>query len=276
MHAIHLIKRGPFFHFVLRIPHDLKLYFPRKTISRSLKTKDKKQAAVLANATEYEAQKLFMRLRTGMLDKDLESYLINTFLMKGVKRIEAQIIDADYEKDKCPDNPLDMIFDENAEMALESRRVVERFEKIGVKGRGTDYVLGKLTEQLRTALKNKDRASSPLDLDDLARKIKQHTGAKLDDNDKQRLALKLIEAETRLHKAEIDTLSGDWDLLRMLKESVGKAQETPFIIFSDLIEKYLESYKNARNGLTANQLKKIESVYALACCDSFFDSDAGS
>src|SRR6185369_1048831 len=115
MQAKHVIKRGNSFHFVLRVPADLALHFPTGTISRSLKTKDKKQAAVLANATEYEAQRLFMRLRTGMLDKSLETYLINTFLLKGVKRIEAQCYGENYEKDKFPDNPLEQIFDAHAE-----------------------------------------------------------------------------------------------------------------------------------------------------------------
>jgi len=76
MQTHHIVKRGNRYHYVCRIPADLLHHFPSPTIYKNLRTSEAKSARLLASAEEYRIQQLFLQLRSGMLNEDLEKHLI--------------------------------------------------------------------------------------------------------------------------------------------------------------------------------------------------------
>ena len=72
----HIVKRGSRYHYICRVPSDLLLLLPSPVISRSLRTSDKKYAALFAVSIDYYARQLFTNLKTGMLEKTLQKRLM--------------------------------------------------------------------------------------------------------------------------------------------------------------------------------------------------------
>lgn len=77
----HLYKRcNGFYYFRIRVPSDLILKFPAKTLIKSLKTKDHLTAKSLIRNWQHKTEKAFILLRSGFLSKEQELELISTLL----------------------------------------------------------------------------------------------------------------------------------------------------------------------------------------------------
>jgi len=71
LYSSHVFVRNGIYYYRTDIPSDIKHYFPVAEIKQSLKTKDSKNAKVVAVSLEYRLQQTFCMLRTGMLPDDL-------------------------------------------------------------------------------------------------------------------------------------------------------------------------------------------------------------
>lgn len=100
MRSRHIIKRGNHFHYVCRVPQDPSHFFPCSTIWKSLKNGRHKNALLVAAAEEYRAQQLFLQLKTGMLDPNLEKQLRTQYLKKEVECLEAKALGRKGEQGK--------------------------------------------------------------------------------------------------------------------------------------------------------------------------------
>lgn len=71
LYSSHIFTRNGIYYYRADIPTDLKQYFNTPEIKQSLKTKDSKNAKVMAISLEYRLQQTFCMLRTGMLPHDM-------------------------------------------------------------------------------------------------------------------------------------------------------------------------------------------------------------
>jgi hypothetical protein len=76
----HLTKVNNTFYYRIKVPVDLQQYFPCGIIKKSLKTDDIRSAKTLLIAIEYNTNKCFMLLRTGMLPDDMAKQLVESVL----------------------------------------------------------------------------------------------------------------------------------------------------------------------------------------------------
>jgi integrase len=239
MHSRHIIKRGNHYHFVCRVPQDLLHLFPNITLWKSLKAEDIKAARLLAGAEEYRTQQLFLKLRTGMLDKNLEKLLIALYLKRGVDSLEAQATGEPIGIDKA---------------------IGEGFEALGkLAGLSADEA------RERRAIFNEDIAKSHAALiaaqdtflteegvNGLAARVNKKYDVKLTSAEKKALSLKLLNANKLLHEAESATHRGEWSTLELLKEKVERDLAKPYHDFKTVLEgyqkHYLASKPNVRPG----------------------------
>lgn len=80
MQIQHLFFRKKMYYYVARVPQDLAGYFPVKTVWRSLKTGCLQAAKTLLKALEYQAERLYMQMRSGMLTDEQTKQLVAEFL----------------------------------------------------------------------------------------------------------------------------------------------------------------------------------------------------
>ena len=74
-----------------RVPADIQHLFPHPNIYKSLKTSNEKMAIQLATVLEYQTQKLFFQIRTGMLDPNINKSLIAHYLNDYITFIENDV-----------------------------------------------------------------------------------------------------------------------------------------------------------------------------------------
>jgi hypothetical protein len=91
MRNLHVIKRGTRYQFMCRVPADIQHLFPRPNIYKSLKTSNGKMAIQFAVELEYQTQRLFFQLRTGMLDPNIKKALITLYLNDYLTFIESDV-----------------------------------------------------------------------------------------------------------------------------------------------------------------------------------------
>ena len=87
----HIFVRNGVYYFRANIPTDLQHHFPTAEIKKSLKTKDSKSAKVLALSHEYQMQRAYVRLRTGMLSDNMVRQVVSEILPH---RVSSSVSDA--------------------------------------------------------------------------------------------------------------------------------------------------------------------------------------
>lgn len=76
LYSSHVFVRNGIYYYRADIPSDLKHYFHSTEIKQSLKTKDSKNAKVIAVSLEYKVQQTFCMIRSGMLPEDVIQGLV--------------------------------------------------------------------------------------------------------------------------------------------------------------------------------------------------------
>ncbi len=234
MKSYHITKRGNRFNFVCRIPVDLLEHFSVKTLYRSLKTDDIKHARLLAASYEYETQRVFMRLRTGMLET-FEVQILVERLTKGINKIDSLA----YGRKQSP--MLQVIEQHNINQHMETHGCNEREAKRMIAQGYADFsgVLGESLVENNTALTMNDVES----VDKILRKEYR---VMLNDGEKRVLALKFLNMDKELMQAEADVRSGDFDRLERLKDRQNRNNQevNKRYFLKDIIKGYLKSYDN--------------------------------
>lgn len=76
----HLIRIKSHFYYKIKVPSDLRHFFPCTFIKSSLKTTDLNKAKTLLIAKEYKVHEVFTLLRTGMLQEDMFPLIIQSVM----------------------------------------------------------------------------------------------------------------------------------------------------------------------------------------------------
>jgi hypothetical protein len=74
-----IVKRSSVYYFRARIPSDVRKHFPFAEITRSLHTRLYRQAKSLARGKLGELEKVFMKIRSGLLTNDEIIKLVDKF-----------------------------------------------------------------------------------------------------------------------------------------------------------------------------------------------------
>jgi len=98
----HLLCYKGYYYYRIKIPSDLKQYFPTSEFKQSLKTSDIKAARLLAVSMAYRVQQTFMLLRSGMLSDEIVSGMVEElYPSRKIVKQEAMrlaVLVAEYEK----------------------------------------------------------------------------------------------------------------------------------------------------------------------------------
>lgn len=231
--CLHVIQRGKGYAFVCRVPRDLLHLFPKKTIWKSLKAESAKDARLLAGAEEYRTQQLFMQLRTGMLDKELEKRLIALYLKQGVESLEALATGQTTGKDKELEQAFKKLGTLTGLSPSENRTARAKFNTSIAKA-----IPGMIADEDTFLVDN--------GVDTLAEKLKNNHGIKLTASNKKALALQFLNVDKKLHEAESALLRGEWSLMEALREKVERDLAAPYFDLKTALEKYQGNYLAAK------------------------------
>jgi len=244
-----LCQRGRRFYFVCRIPRDLKRHFPREIFWKSLHSSDKKTASALSLSYFYEAQKLFMQLRSGMLTPDLEKRLADSFLLHGVARIESQALGQEYSPPVSSISPVDQFFSEQAKF----EDLWHKIESYHLKDVLKDEVtVGQL------ALTHKENQYSPISARSIAEKIKDELGISLTEAELKSLCLRFVDARIQLAEAESAALGGRWEHFRAIKRDCESTLKSPYVPIAHVISKYKEHFRISKPNIKIGTINDME------------------
>ena len=242
MLANHIKKRGCIYYYCCRVPTDLQPLFPSDVISRSLKTNSKKHAGVLRLKFEHKLQKLFLQLRSGMLDRTLQNHLVNQFLHSNLKDLESiatgqvQLYEDIIQlREKRKGAPLT-----DAEKQEERANIASR-----------------MAEHSKDALKAADPVFHKSYTDKVAKMLDKQHGIALTPADKQKLALEYENAAKAISEAEAGIYRGEWALFETLREKTATALSKPYAIFADVLEDYKRKYRADKPDIKQGTLAQI-------------------
>lgn len=266
MRQKHIITRNNRHYFVCRVPQDLLPYFPCHTVWKSLHTSDKKAATVIAASYEYQAQQLFMQLRSRMLTPDLEKRLVASFLAHGAARIQAQATRSDIVNPTSV-SPLDSMFADNEAAIHKGQLLALKVLKHGH------------TEEERAAIESDfwkaahefkqhdaenqrlgliDKEPYFFDIDFIKERVKKDADIKISASEARALCLKLTDAQIQLDEAEAATYKGNWSHLRAIQQATESILKTPYESLAEVIEKYQEWYRSTKTSIAVGTLKDME------------------
>ena len=264
MRQKHIITRNSRQYFVCRVPQDLLPYFPSHTIWKSLHTSDKKVATVIAASYEYQAQQLFMQLRSHMMTPDLEKRLVASFLAHGAARIQAQATQSEIVN-PAPVSPLDSIFADNEASIYKGQALALKALKHG-HAEEDHRAIESQFRQMSYELKQQDAETQRrgliemepyfFDVDFVREQVKKEADIKLSESEARALCLKLTDAQIQLDEA--DTLRGNWSYLRAIQQSTESILKTPYEKLSEVIEKYQEWFRSTKTTIAPGTLKDME------------------
>ena len=255
---------GKKYYYRRRVPADLVDKFPSAEIKKSLKTDNPKQARQLASAYDYQTSKLFTEVRTGMIDPQLEKYIIAQHLKAGLERIEADLYDKKISAVVSP--PLDSATAKELDHLQSSRNKVDLVrgwtpdaQGVAKKLEYLQYRLDDLQEQLSTKTPDKNMLELTDTLVDAA-EIK-----KLSKPGRKSLALQLLTSEIKLTQAEQLITEGKPYLYSVLQSEAQAALKKPYIDLKSVLLEYLETYLSENAGLHEKTLDsaKIQCIALL-------------
>lgn len=255
MRSRHLIKRGKRFSFVCRVPTDLSNQFPTRTIWKTLKADNEKDAHILAAAEEYQTQQLFLKLRTGMLSKDLEKRLVALYLKKGIDSLENLATGQSTGKDKYIDEAFQSLGQKLGLSPKEAREKRAVFNSL-------------MADRLKELIGEQEIHMVEDGVNALAERLKDTHGVKMTSADKKSLSLKFLNNDKLLHEAESAVLRGEWALLEALKEKAEKELALPYIDLRTALEKYESHYLSSNPDVAAGTKDdmKVECRVLLEIC----------
>lgn len=232
----HIIKRGAHYHYVRRVPLDLSPYFPSPLISRSLHTKDKKYATIVAAAWEYRTDQLFMQLRSGMLDRHLIEHLITQYLQAGLVNLEARTYGRPY-KPGAIRTSLDFLLHPLTE-GIPVHRRLERAERMRVKVANKEFGLG---DQIVAS--------------EFEPYVKRNHGKKLSKAEKHELSVRVLHADRQLTEFDAAVKDGRLESLEILKDKI--RQSRPYLDLSTVIKSFEEKYRIDKGSLKKRADKQL-------------------
>lgn len=227
--CLHVIQRGKGYAYVCRVPRDLLHLFPKNTIWKSLKAESAKDARLLAGAEEYRTQQLFMQLRTGMLDKELEKRLIAMFLKRGLDDVELVATGQPPGMDKAVEAKAE---------ELAAQRGLSRDEARELLAKAQDHFARDCSQLLSST----NTSAMDEHMGAVASYLKEKHGVKLPPAQKKTLALKFINAVKQVHEAQSAVYRGEWSLFETLREKAERDLATPYFDLKTALEKYQENY----------------------------------
>jgi len=255
----HIQMRGKRYHYVCRVPSDLLHLFPSPVISKSLHTANKKHATLLGVTTDYKAKQLFTQLRTGMLDKTLEKYLINLFLHDRLETLESIATGKAVSKGATED----IAISDGLITSHETRHAVSLSdaEKQEMRGR----IATMMAELGRAALTNRDAWMHEPFTEQVAAMLQNKHGIKVSKQDKTILALQFENAAKKIHEAEAGIYSGEWSLYESLREQVNTDLSQPYTLFADALQQYAKWYTADKANISLGAMKDMEVECESAC-----------
>lgn len=238
----HIVKRGNRYYFVCRIPHELLHHFPSAVIWKSLKTDNLKIACTLATALEYQTQKLFMQLRSGMLDPHLEKMLLANYLSNCLNLLETDV---------GFNSRLGKI---EHEFLLQSNELAQA----GIDGHEKQKLASGLIEIFKKALIDKSIPPQQFEFySTMLKKYEHEYDFKFTRREAEAFRLKLLDADVKFLKSAKQLYEGDSDGIESLKERL-KPHLTPYIGLKDFIPVYLDTYKVNKANLAGETFDKVE------------------
>lgn len=246
--ARHIIRRGTKYHFVCRIPADLLHLFPSPIVSRSLHTTDKKQAFLLGVSYEHKAQQLFTVLRTHMLDKTLETRLINLFLRQELETLEQIAKGVPTSKAAM----LDMKSSDDLVKSFEARRGVTLSDPEKQKLRAT--IAEKMAAHNKKMLADRDPWIIQGRVDTLAKLLKKDAGVLITPAERKGLALSFTNVSKQVNEAEAGIHRGEWSLYEALRDKADAALSQPYAFLADVLQKYARWYVESKPTISKGSI----------------------
>jgi integrase len=205
---------------------------------------------------EHQTQKLFLQLRTQMLDEELEKHLIAKYLDRGIKVLE----------DHASGQPALR----NEKWASKEHEVSDAvdagFEALGnIFGLSRQETREKRSEMLSNVasgvkehLADKDAFLVADGVRELTRSLKRNQDISITTNEEKALSVKLTNAYKTLIEVESALAQGDWTPLESLKDRVSRALQSPYNNFKNVLDDYKVYYyadkSNVKDG-TKNDME---------------------
>lgn len=257
MRSYHILKRGNRYHYICRIPRDLRHYFPVSAIYRSLKTSDRKVARLLAATLEHTTQGVFMKLRSGHLDENAIKLLLTNYLGAQLEVLEARLM---HRAVSTEDNPTKndrrrlKIINDFAPLGEQIDRLsADGPEQLGIRA-------AERIEQLQAEIK-----SEVYHNEEEAKKLAKECGFMLHRDDQRLVQLRLLSMEMRLARAE-QAARQDFDmtLLEDLREFLKreKAAIKPRFYLDDAVADYLKRYDDPKCTAKINSIRAAKREVA--------------
>jgi integrase len=245
----YILKRGNIYNFVRRIPIDLQEHFPTKTLYRTLRTGDIREARLLAASYEYETERVFMRLRTGMLET-FEACIMVERLTTGINKIESTA----YGKKFSP-------FVEQ----VEQMSIDDLMQEHGCDEATAKELQAKIYAAFSTAFgKSLARQDTTIHMPEVERvdaTLRKQYKVMLNSDEKRVLALKFLNMDRELALAESEVRSGNYDRLQLLmdrKDRQAKEASTRYFL-RDIVKAYFATYDTAeKKDITLNSWRAVK------------------
>jgi len=272
----HLVRRGTRFQFMCRVPTDLLDLFPHSKIYKSLKTSDEKDARLLASSLEFQTQKLFLQLRSGMLSPAIKKELVTKYLSNYLSFIENDInglvppspdtgnkkLDAHHQKVEQRKTFILSLVDKARSMTGMGREDLESAK------RWASYIEKDLSDaRMLLVLRNTDSedfwkiVERRIDSFNLKTKKGKYK-LSLSGDERKQLYIEFLKAEIQILEVRHAAALGDLKPLGQLKESVANdlaSISNSRISLSRVIEEYRLYYRDTRSHVKIGTIKDMES-----------------
>jgi hypothetical protein len=186
MRNYHVIKRGNKYHYVCRVPSDLRHFFPVTTIYRSLRSSDLKVARLLATTQEHTTQGVFMRLRSVHLDENAIRQMLTRYLGGKLEILEAKVLRKTYSND----DDLSSSDSHRPQIINQFDPLGERIDRVSVGAGLLGIKAADRVTKLRAGL-----ISGDFHNEDKARELAKRFGVKLHRDDQESLQLRLMQLD---------------------------------------------------------------------------------
>jgi integrase len=259
-----------------RVPIDLLDLFPNSKIYKSLKTSDEKDARLLASSLEFQTQKLFLQLRSGMLSPAIKKELVTRYLNDHLFFIENDVNGYVTPSPESGNKKIDAL---RQQADLRKSLLLNLYDKFrSGTGMGrydlesaqnwTNFVEKELKEKRMMLVQRK--TDSKMFWRIIERRINRfnyRTAHKKDrlilsDDEKQQLYVEFLKAEIQILEVKSAAAIGDLKPLNQLKESVTNDLDSISkgrVTLSKVINEYQSYYRNSKPNIKIGTMKDMVS-----------------
>jgi integrase len=212
-----LLKVNGHFYFRMRTPKDLLHVFKMQEIKKSMHTKTLKDAKILAVAWSYQLEKLFLRMRCGMLDEKQIAALVKEFLEKTLRGYEQDRAEGrgipDIENLENPESEYISMHHEGCKVAVDEGRRALALNDLG-------FIKSTVQEMLEKKKLSVDEKSSEFRM----------------------LCREILKAFIQVHEIEQDRILGRYDTLDTHAAVVSSTAESKKagVLLSKAIKEFLD------------------------------------